>query len=185
MLANEAAPKYAQALFELGERDGKLDFFSAQLKTVAELFASHAELRQIMFYPQVPAEVKKDTLQKVFGQDLDKMIMNFLMLLVDRRRISGIGQIWHEFRQRVNAVNNVEEAEVITAVPLAEMTKAALQQKLSEISGKSIVLHTKINPSIVGGVVVRIGDKLIDGSVLRQLADIRHELTSSKLTRLG
>lgn len=185
MLANEAAPKYAQALFELGERDNKLDVFSEQLKSVVSVFNSHAELRQFMFHPQVKAELKKDTLQKLFGQELDLLILNFLMLLVDRRRISGIDLVWDEFRQLVNASKNLEEAEVTTAVNLSEAAKTALQQKLSKVTGKNIVLHTTVNPSIVGGVVVRIGDKLIDGSVVRQLDDLRRVLTSAKLTRLG
>jgi F-type H+-transporting ATPase subunit delta len=185
MLGNEAAPKYAKALFELGERDGKLDTFRAQLKSVVDVFNTHGELRQLMFHPQIKADVKKDTLQKIFGRDIDKLIMNFLMLLVDRRRISGINLVWDEFRHLVNASQNLEEAEVTTAVALSETAKTALQQKLSKVTGKNVVLHTKINPSIVGGVVVRIGDKLIDGSVVRQLDDLRRVLTSSKLTRLG
>lgn len=185
MLENEAASKYARALFELGERDGKLDVFSEHLKSVVSVFNSHAELRQFIFHPQVKAEVKKDTLQKVFGQDIDKLIMNFLMLMVDRRRISGIAVVWDDFRQLVNALHNLEEAEVTTAVTISDAVKTALQQKLSKVTGKNIVLHAKVNPSIVGGVVVRIGDNLIDGSVVHQLADLRRVLTSSKLTRLG
>jgi F-type H+-transporting ATPase subunit delta len=185
MLANEAAPKYAKALFELGERDGKLDAFSEQLKLVATVFKTHGELSQFMLHPQVKSEVKKETLQKIFGQDIDKIILNFLMLLVDRRRISGINNIWNAFRQLFNADKNIEEAEVTTAVALTEAVQAALQQKLSKVTGKNMVLQTKVNPSIVGGVVIRIGDKLIDGSIVRQLADIRRVLTSSKLTRLG
>jgi F-type H+-transporting ATPase subunit delta len=185
MLANEAAPKYAKALFEIGERDGKLDVFSEQLKSVATVFNTHRDLSQLMFHPQVNTQVKKETLQKIFGQDIDKIIMNFLMLLVDRRRISGINNIWNEFRHLFNAAKNVEEAEVTTAVSLSETVKAALQQKLSKVTGKNIVLHMKVNPSIVGGVVVRIGDKLIDGSIVSQLANLRRVLTSSKLTRLG
>lgn len=185
MLENEAAPKYARALFELGERDGKLDVFSDQLKTLVSTLNSHPELRQFMFHPQVKAEVKKDTIQKVFGQDVEKMILNMLMLLVDRRRISGINTVWDEFRRLVNVAHNLEEAEVTTAVSLSKEAETALQQKLSKLTGKNIILHNKVNPLILGGVVVRIGDKLIDGSVVRQLGDLRRVLTSSKLTRLG
>ncbi|MEM5794676.1 MAG: ATP synthase F1 subunit delta [Bacillota bacterium] len=185
MLEQEAARKYGRALFELAERDGKLDAFSDQLKSLVSTLDSHAELRQFMFHPQVKAEVKKDTLKKVFGQDIDKMLLNLLMLLVDRRRISGINVVWDEFRQLVNKARNLEEAEVTTAVAISEETQTALRYKLSMVTGKNIVLHTKVNPAIVGGVVVRIGDKLIDSSVVRQLSDLRRVLTSSKLTRLG
>lgn len=185
MLANEAAPKYARALFELGERDGKLDLYREQLQSLVAIFDSHAELRRFMFHPQVKAEVKKDTLKKVFSGDVDKILLNFLMLLVDRRRISGINVIWDEFRRLFNGARNLEEAEVTTAIALSDTAHTALRQKLSEVTGKNIVLHTKVNPSILGGVVVHIGDKLIDGSVVRQLADLRRVLTSSKLTRLG
>jgi len=185
MLEQEAARKYGRALFELAERDGKLDRFSDQLKSVVSTLDSHTELRQFMFHPQVKAEIKKDTLQKVFGQDVDKMLLNLLMLLVDRRRISAINLVWDEFRRLVNAARNLEEAEVTTAITLSEAAQAALRDKLSLVTGKKIVLHTKVNPAIVGGVVVRIGDKLIDGSVVRQLGDLRRVLTSTKLTRLG
>jgi F-type H+-transporting ATPase subunit delta len=185
MLDNEAARAYAKALFELGERDGKLDVFSTQLKNIADIFSTQSDLRELMFHPQVKAEVKKDTLQKIFGSNTDKIVLNFLMLLVDRRRIAGIDTIWHEFRTLVNKAQNLEEAEVTTAAPLQEAAQKALQEKLSQITGKNIVLHTKIDPAIIGGIIVRMGDRLIDGSVVRQLSDLRRTLTSAKLKRLG
>lgn len=185
MLDNDAARAYAQALFELGDRDGKLDIFSAQLKDIADVFKTQSELRQLLFHPQVKAEVKKDTLQKIFGHDIDKMVMNFLMLLVDRRRIAGIDKIWYRFRTLVNEARNLEEAEVTTAIPLGDAAQKALQEKLAGMTGKEIVLHTKIDGAIVGGVIVRMGDKLIDGSVIRQLSDLRRTLTSAKLKSWG
>lgn len=185
MLDNEAVRAYAHALFELGDRDGKLDVFSGQLHNIAAVFNAQSELRQLLFHPQVKAEAKKDTLQKIFGSDTDQMVMNFLWLLVDRRRIACIDRIWHQFRMLVNEARNLEEAEVTTAAPLNNIAEKALQEKLSAMTGRRIILYTKIDPAIIGGVIVRMGDKLIDGSVMRQLSDLRYKLTGAKCTRLG
>jgi F-type H+-transporting ATPase subunit delta len=185
MLENDAARAYAQALFELADRDGKLDIFSEQLESIADVFNTQSELRQLMFHPQVKAEVKKDTLRQIFGTDTDQMVMNFLWLLVDRRRITGINTIWRQYRTLVNEARNLEEAEVTTAAPLGNAAQKTLQEKLSALTGKNIVLHTKIDPQIIGGVIVRMGDKLIDGSVARQLSDLRCTLSSVKRNRLG
>jgi F-type H+-transporting ATPase subunit delta len=182
--SREAAQKYAQALFELGERDGKLDIFSTQLNQIASVFAAHEELRQLIFHPQVKVEAKQDTLKKIFGKDTDKLVMNFLLFLVDVKRIVSIAVIWEEFHKLVNKACNVEEAEVISAVVLSDAVLVTLQKKLNLVTGKEIILSTKIDPSIIGGLIIRLGDKLIDGSVVRQLRDIRSALTSSKL-RLG
>lgn len=181
MLEHDAASKYAKALFELGEKAGCLDLYSTQLASIIAVFNSHEQLRRFLFHPQVKAALKKDILAKIFGRENDHIILNFLMLLVDRRRISGINTIWDEFRRLVNAARNVEEAEVTTAVALGERAKIALQQKLTQVTGKEIILHTKIDVAIVGGVIVRMGDKLVDGSVARQLLDLRRTLTSAKL----
>jgi len=182
--SREAVQKYAQALFELGQQDGKLDVFSTQLNTIASVFADHEELRQLIFHPQVRAQVKQETLKKIFGQDTDKLIMNFLLLLVDAKRIVSIGIIWDEFHKLVNKACNLAEAEVISAIVLSKDALAALQQKLNVVTGKDVILSTKVDPSIIGGLIIRLGDKLIDGSVVRRLSDIRSALTSSKL-RLG
>jgi F-type H+-transporting ATPase subunit delta len=185
MIASQLALRYAEALYEIAAEKEALDGVEKELGFVEETLAAYGELATLLYHPQVPLAAKKDTIVKVFGPQLSDYVRNFLLLLVDKRRETALAAIVKEYRRLANEARNIAEAEVTTAMPLAEGDKQALAAKLSAVTGKKVVLNTRVNDRIVGGVVVKIGDKLIDGSVVRQLETLKTALLKTEVSKIG
>lgn len=180
MLTNQLALKYAQAIYEIASEKSLLSEVEQQLKLVEATVAGHADLSTLMFHPLVPAPAKKETISRVFAGDLDDFVQNFLLLLIDKRREPALPAIIREYIRLANEARNIAEAEVLTAKELTGGQLNALAAKLSQVTGKNIVLKTAIDQDLIGGVVVKIGDKLIDGSVVRQLKALKTALLTNK-----
>lgn len=185
MLANQLAFKYAQAIYELANEQGVAQQVAEQLQLVHTGIAEHPDLSMLMYNPRVPNAAKKDTLLKIFGDDLGSTLRNFLLLLIDKRRETILPVIVSEYRQLLNEATGVLEAQVTTAKPLSDGQNQALAQKLSAITKKNVILKPRIDERIIGGVIIRIGDKLIDGSVVRQLNALKAMLLKTEVTKIG
>jgi len=185
MLTNQLASRYAQALYQLATERQELDAVEQQLVMVEQTMAESAELTTLLYHPQLPVEAKKDTIIKVFGTDISEHVRNFLLLLIDKRRETALSAIVKEYRVLANEDRNITEAEVTTAMPLAPAEQQALTDKLSGLTGKKVILKTSIDQRIIGGVIVKIGDKLIDGSITRQLKTLEAALLKTEVTRIG
>lgn len=185
MLSTRLAIRYAQALYELAAEQKGLDTIEEQLVLIDQTLSASPDLATLLYHPQVSVEAKKDTIAKVFGTDLNQYVSNFLLLLVDKRRETALPGIIKEFRILANQARNIAEAEVTTAMALAENERTALVAKLSAVTGKNIVLKANVDQRILGGVIVKIGDKLIDGSVVRQLSSLQAALLKTEVTKIG
>lgn len=185
MLANQLAIKYAQAVYELAAEKNMLTEVETQLRQVESTIAGHPDLATLMYHPRVPSGIKKETIEKVFKEEVTDFLFNFLRLLVDKRRETALPAIIREYVKAANAARNIGEAEVITAMPLSDKEHEALAKKLSLVTGKTMLLKTSIDASILGGVIVKIGDKLIDGSVVRQLRMLQTTLARGEETKIG
>lgn len=179
MLANQLALKYAQAIFELASEKDKVAEAREQLIMVETTIAGHEEFAKLIYHPRIPAAAKSETLSKVFSQELTDFVYKFLLLLVNKRRESLLPAIVREFQNFVNQANQVIEAEVTTALPLSDDEQQALAAKLKMATGKNVLVKMQLDSAILGGVIVKIGDKLIDGSVLRQLQVLKTSLLNS------
>lgn len=182
MLTNQLAVKYAQAIYELAAQKNTLNVVEQELRLVESTITSYDDLSTLIYHPQVLAQAKKETIRKIFGQDISDVVLKFLLLLVDKRRESILPGIIYEYVKMANQAQNILEAEVTTALPLVESQQAALIDKLSLVTGKKVVLKTQIDQGIIGGIIVKIGDKLIDGSVVRQLATLKKALLNNEVT---
>lgn len=182
MLANQLAVKYAQAIYELAADKDQLDAVEKDLRLVESTIDSYSELATLMYHPRVLSQVKKETIRKVFGQDIADFVLKFLLLLVDKRRETVLPEIIREYIKMANEARNIVEAEVITAMPLAQNQQTALVGQLSLVTGKKVVISTYIDKTIIGGIIVKIGDKLIDGSVVRQLVTLKNALLNNEVT---
>ncbi|MDR3592257.1 MAG: F0F1 ATP synthase subunit delta [Negativicutes bacterium] len=185
MLTSQLASRYAQALYELAAEKQELDAVEEQLGQIEQTLSSVPELASLLYHPQVPVEAKKDTVDKVFGPQLGAHVRNFLLLLIDKRRETALPAIVREYKVLANEARNITEAEVTTAMPLSDSERQALAAKLSAVTGKRVILQTKVDGRIVGGVIVKLGDKLIDGSVTRQLATLEAALRKTEVTKIG
>lgn len=179
MLIDQLAIKYAQALYEVASERGILEQAEEQLALVGSTLSDHEDLAKLIYHPRVLPKAKKEVITRVFGQDLAEAVHNFLLLLVDKRRENILPSIIKEFKNLTNEAHNIIEAEVTTALPLSDEQQIALAKKLGQVTGKNVILKTKIDVTILGGVVVKIGDKLIDGSVARQLKMLQTTLMNA------
>ena len=185
MLTNQLAKKYAQAIYELAGEKDMLSQVETELKLVESTIDTYSDLSTLIYHPRVLAEAKKETLGKIFTNDIADFVLKFLMLLVDKRRETILPAIILEYIKLANEARNIVQAEVTTAMPIDETQQTALINKLSLVTGKTIVIKTQIDKATIGGVVVKIGDKLIDGSVARQLERLKNTLLNTELTVIG
>lgn len=170
------AERYAEALFGLAQELKQEDAFGATLHEVAELLAQNAELAKILLHPVIKKDDKHEVLERLFSGKLPVEILNFLHLLVDKKRENYLSEIAAEYQRLLNQMHKKVVTEVITAVPLAGKTETVLKTQLEQYLGQSVEMHCETDPSILGGFRIKIGDRMIDGSLKTQLAGLAQAL---------
>lgn len=176
MISGAVARRYSQALYDIAVEDNLLDQFEAELKALTQTISTSADIQRVLYHPQIGAADKKELLHQIFAGQLTKQIQSFVDMIIDRRRQNFIADIYHEFKLMADAARNILEAQVKSAIALDDAQKGKLQNNLSRLTGKSIRLVAQVDPSLIGGVVVKIGDRVIDGSVAGRLAKLRETL---------
>lgn len=176
MLNIQLARKYARAIFELAVEDKKLVEYGEELASINKDLFSNSQAVAFFSNPQIEPQAKKDLLTKCFKGEVSETIMNFLLLLVDKRRIGVFSAIESEFRALSNEERGILIADVTSVGALTKAQQTQLQKKLATLTGKKIQLRLHHDKSILGGVIVKIGDKRIDGSVAGKLQALRREL---------
>lgn len=171
--------KYSQAMFDIAKEQNKLDEFGTQLKAVRDTFIDNPELKKFMGSPLIPAVSKKNALKQIFASDVAPLVLQFLFVMVDRQRESAITEAIDSFVKLARAAQNIEIAKVRVVKALTKDEEKDLVAALERTTGKKIEPLYYIDPSIIGGMVVQIGDRLIDGSLLRQLQDMQYALLQS------
>jgi len=169
MRDRKVATRYAEALLISAKADGAVSEVAESFAAVMELTADNTGLTMFMDSPQVRTEEKRELLQKVFGDRIEKVLLNFFFLLIDRNRIENTRDIGEVFAELVEKELGVIRAQVVTAIDLPEDLATNLRDKLAVFTGKTIILETKTNPAVIGGVCVTLGDKILDGTVRTNL----------------
>mgnify|MGYP006092871343 FL=1 len=169
-----ASPRrYAQAVFQIATESGQLDGWSDDLRTVATAL-ENKELAGILDSPQVPAAAKIETVKTVLGDAVDPLATNLLAILATRNLANLIPGIIETFETLVDHHNGIERAEVISAAPLDHDQEAAIKAVLVKlVNKKDVRLSTGVDPNILGGLVARVGDRVIDGSLRTRLQGMR------------
>ncbi len=172
------AKRYAKALLEIGREDGKLEEYGRELGEVAGLLAQTPELESALANPGFPFEQRKALLGAVLDKaGLSPMVNNFLRLLMDRGRIKAARDISLVYQRLLDEVKGIQRADIVSAVPLGDAEVARLTETLKKLAGREVVAEVKEDPSLIGGVVARIGDLVLDGSVKTQLVGLKASLT--------
>jgi len=175
------ARRYAEAAFEIAVRDGNVEAWLDQLDDVAQ--ASSGEgIDRALENPQVPVEVRITALESVLGDDKVPQLASMIRLLLHRRRIELLPRIASEFRRLYNRREGIVEATATSAAELDSDELAALRTRLEQMTGGKVDLKTQVDASLLGGVQVRVGDTLIDGSVRGRLERLRNRLAAGTLT---
>ena len=158
MIPESVYSKYSQAMFDIAQSDNSLDTVLADMKTV----------RTVMR--------EKETLEKIFASSVSSIVCRFLYVMVDRRREAAITEAVENFIDLARAAQNIEVAKIRVIKPLTAEEETALVKKLETMTGKKIEPMYYMGPSILGGVVIQIGDQVIDGSLKRQIRNMEHAL---------
>ena len=173
-MASGAAKRYAQAVLGLAKERGTLDAWHADLARLNELMS---DPRSVGFFanPGVPEERKRAILDQVLA-GAQPEARNLARILVERRRLEIVPQLFALYEDGLRAERGIALAEVTTADPLGPAEQAAVRERLSRLVGKQVELRPRVDESIIGGIVARVGDQLIDGSVISQLRRLRERL---------
>ena len=181
MLNIQLARKYGKAIFEIANEDNKLEEYGRELGEVSQAVFAQAELEDFLTNPQIQPEDKKKVLLRLLKDQVSPVMMNFLLLLVDKRRIVLLEAINDCYQELSNKAQGIIVADVTTAYELKAELRKRLGRKLESVTGKNVQLRTHQDNAIIGGVVVKIGDTRIDGSVIGRLQALKAELMASNL----
>jgi F-type H+-transporting ATPase subunit delta len=180
MARRDSAPRrYADAAFEIAQRDGAFETWRRDLDAAAEM-ATEGELERVLANPAIPLDQRISVAEQVF-RSLSGPVRNLVLLLVRRNRIEQLPQVAAEFRRLDDRRNGLTHAVATSAAPLEADEVKAITARLEELTGGRVDLETAVDPSLLGGLVVRVGDRLIDGSVRGRLERLRHQLASGAL----
>jgi len=172
------ATTYAEALYEAAAEARAVREVSEGLQAFRGALDGVPELRQVLHDPEVGSREKKALLASL-GEGAHRVLVNFLQLLVDRRRFEELPAIADAFDDLAAKAEGRVEVEAVTAVPLDEELRTALVERIQSQTGREVTLTERVDPEIVGGIMLLVGNVLVDGSVRYQLAGLRRELTSA------
>jgi F-type H+-transporting ATPase subunit delta len=172
-----SARRYAEAAFEIALRDDTVEAWLDQLQRAAAIAADQAQVRRLE-NPRVPFEARRDALAAAIGSDVMPQMTNLIALLLRRRRLDRLPAVATEFRRLYNRRAGIVEATATSAVELDADEISALRERLGQLATGNIELLTRVDPSLLGGVQVRLGDQLIDGSVRGRLERLRSQLAA-------
>ena len=173
------ARRYAQAAFDIAREKKELDRWQSDLDKVADL-SSDATVMALFENPKVRFEDKARLLSEGLG-DINPLALNLVYLLVTRGRLAMISDIADEYRLLVDGYHGIERAEVTAAITLDDKDVARLAEQLGVVVGKKVVVETRVDSGLIGGIVVRVGGRLLDGSTLGRLMAMRKTLAGGEL----
>ena len=176
-LARGTARRYAEAAFEIAERDDSMEAWMAAL-AIAEGRLVDPQVMRLLSNPSVPTASRTDVLERIVGDDVTGAQRNLLVLMVRRGRFEQLPAVIREFRRLYRLREGIVEATVTSAAALDAAEVGALQARLEAMTGKSIELSQAVDPDLLGGLQVRVGDRLIDGSARGRLERLRTDLTN-------
>jgi F-type H+-transporting ATPase subunit delta len=173
-----AARRYAEAAFQIAREQGTEERWSEGLSLMAAIF-SDPEVAAVMQEARVSTADKMSLAERAL-EGVEPLILNLARLLVHRGRTALAPQIAEALQELVDAERGIAHAVVTTAVPVSEAEARAVAEKLSEISGRQVVVETHVDEGIIGGLIARIGDRLIDGSTRSQLSALKRRLQEER-----
>ena len=177
MPSRASAARYARALFDVALKESDPVQIERDLSTFAGLMSQNPELHTALTNPAIPASAKHQIVDALATRlTMAKPAHKLLLLLADRDRLAATPDVLDVYRERLREHQQIVRAEVTTAAPLGPDRVAQLQKQLADITGRKVEMKTTVDPSIIGGVVTRIGSTVYDGSIATQLAKLKEKL---------
>lgn len=176
MRTSRVATRYAEALFELTQEREAVEDIRSQLLRLVKLLDGSEALRQLLARADIPAEAKHAAVEEALGEAFSQEIIALLGTLVDHDRGALVGEVAAAYEHFADEAAGIVAAEACTAVSLTEQQRARMISALERMIGKQIRLQVRVDPSVLAGVRLQVGDRLIDGSAAGRLARLREEL---------
>jgi F-type H+-transporting ATPase subunit delta len=180
MSLRTSATRYAKALLQVAIEESMADKVGQDLSSVADAMAQSAELRRAMTSPGISQEVRANIVASVAAAvGASQPLVKILKMLADRGRLDLVPLMAEVYRERLLAHGNIVRAKVTSAAPLRDDTVKGLETSLGDLTGKTVQIETGVDPSLVGGIVARIGSTVYDGSIRTQLQKMKKQLVES------
>lgn len=176
------ARNYAQALFDLGDRENQLEPFGEALNEVAALMDEHPDVQRFLETPRIGTADKKRVLRESFEGRIPGLVLNFLLLVLDKRRQRLLPGMAQAYRDLLDERLGRAHVDVQVARSLTDGEVEGIRSRLSSILEKDAIPHIRIRPELIGGIAFRSGDMIFDGSVRRRLQSMRRRLMSADVS---
>jgi F-type H+-transporting ATPase subunit delta len=181
MIGSRVAAKYAVALFRAARHAGQVQRISDDLRAVSDLLRRDPSLKSFLESPQVSERDKKNLLGLSLEPSISAALFSFLLLVLEKHRIQYLESMTEEFEKLFKEDQGILDARLITARELDETLRHQIREELEARTGKRIQVHTQVEPGLIGGAVVMVGDKVIDRSVRHQLNQLREQMSALKV----
>lgn len=181
MIPRGLARRYARALLNAAVKEGNLKDVYQDATAFCQVMTDNQKFKHFLKSPQTLTQDKKTILETTIGSKASKLFSKFLVLLIDKKRFSSVEEIIEVFVSLYEQHEGIVEARVTTAVEIDESIKEKIRKKLEKETKKKIRLMTHVDDGIIGGMVVVIGDKIIDGSIRYQMEKLKRELDEIKI----
>lgn len=172
----QIARLYGGSMYELAAQEQLTDTVLEQMQVIRQLFRENPDYVSLLSEPSIPKEERADLLETAFGNEAERYLVNFLKLLCDRGILGDYAGCCEEYTRRYNADHNIATAVVTSAVALSDEQMAALKDKLEKISGKTVSLTQKKDPTVLAGLRVELEGKQLDGTVKSRLDGLSRKL---------
>ena len=181
-MAKLISKTYGEALFELAVEEQKIDVLFEEAKAVREILREHAEFGKLMTHPKISKEEKVQVAEQVFKGRTSKEMTGFLVIIIEKGRFEEVDAVLTYFIDKVKEEKHIGVAFVTTAVALDEATQTKIVNRLLETTKyKTMEMHYSVDPAIIGGMVIRIGDRVIDSSITTKLNELKKQLMKIQL----
>jgi F-type H+-transporting ATPase subunit delta len=170
------AVNYASVLLALAEREQALDQYASLIHAVADQYRDTPEFRRFLETPRISVDEKKQVIRQVFGGATPELFLRFLLIVIEKRRFRLLPEIDLAYREQVDEKEGRVRASVTLARPPDSATREEVSRQLSGLLDRKVIATYKEDRELLGGIVIRVGDQIMDGSVRRRLRDLRHTL---------
>ncbi len=171
----ELAQVYARSLFQVAQEQGKLDELREQLGQFADALDQHRELAVFFFSPYFSSQEKRDALGTLLD-GADEIFINFLSLLIENHRMPVIFRIRQEYQRLWDEENKTLPVQITSAIALDDATTENLGKTIGERAGRKVTLAARVDPDILGGVIIRVGNSILDASIRNRLEQLRRHV---------
>ncbi len=175
-MAELISTTYATALYDVCVEENKVDEFMNEVGFINETLKNNAEFFEILRTPRINVNEKKKIIDDIFGNNVNKEIVNFIKILIDKRRIGYIIDIANEFERMVCEYKGIVKAKAYSSICLNSEQIKKLEKKLSEQSGKTVEIENIVDKSLLGGIMIKFNDVVIDGTLKGKLEGLENNL---------